>query len=93
MHENEKSFVALINEAFDKINKFEGGNTLFYGRFHKSRAVVSTWKSGKVLPTQTDILKFIKVSNEVIKECNAEIEKRNREQIELMTEFTGLISA
>jgi hypothetical protein len=93
MNEREKPLAELIDEAFDKINSFEGGNTLFYKRFHKSRAVVSTWKSGKVQPTQSDVLKFIKVSNEVIKECKAEFEKRNQEQIVLMDEFTGLISA
>lgn len=92
MKNNEKGVSDVINEAFAKINKFEGGNELFYSRFHKSRAVVSTWKSGKVVPVQTDMIKFMKVSNEVIKECTVESEKRNKEQSKLMNEFTNLTS-
>jgi|GEM_PF-4850995 len=93
MNDNRKSFVSVIDDTFEKINRFEGGNTLFYKRFHKSRAVVSTWKSGKVQPHHSDILKFIKVANEVIKELRVETDKRNQEQAELLTEHAYLISA
>ena len=93
MNENENTFKKTIDEAFNKINQFQGGNILFYKKFHRSRAVVSTWKAGKVIPQHDDILKFIEVSNEVIRECIAEKEARNKKQSELMSEFTSLVSA
>ncbi len=92
--ENERQTIPqIIGNAFDKINQFEGGNALFYERFHKSRAVVSTWKAGRVTPAQTDVTKFIKVSNEVIRELTEVRDRRREEQSFLLGEFSSLTSA
>lgn len=93
MHENKMSIITLINEAFDKINKFEGGNILFFQRFHKSRAVVSTWKSGKVVPSDTDIGNFIRTANDTIRELSEEKARQEKENAELLNEFQTLLSA
>ena len=70
MNDKHKSIVSVIGDTFEKINRFEGGNTRFYDRFHKSRAVVSTWKSGKVVPSDTDIGNFIRTANDTIRELS-----------------------
>ncbi|SDE83434.1 hypothetical protein SAMN04487996_107133 [Dyadobacter soli] len=91
--ENEKAFPILVKEAFSKINEFAGGNSLFYSKFFKSRAVVSSWKSGKVKPMPGDIIEFISVSTEVIRECQALRSKEEERQHELISEFNALVSA
>ena len=90
---NDKSIKEIIEEAFAKINQFEDGNTLFYQKFHKSRAVVSTWKASKVVPSDQDIGIFIKTASEVIKELSMKKEKAVKENSKLMNEFNSLISA
>ncbi len=92
MNGNEKKTTQIINEAFDTINKFENGNALFYKKFNKSRAVVSFWKSGKITPTISDMIRFIKVSNEVIKTCRAKDEKVNERKAQLLDTFSHLVA-
>lgn len=93
MEKTEKKFTQLIDDAFAKINKFQNGNVFFYGRFHKSRAVVSTWKSGKVVPSEADKGLFLKTANDVIKELQVKKEEMDAENSELLNEFTSLVSA
>jgi len=88
-----ENFMQLIDDAFAKINRFEDGNTLFYSRFHKSRAVVSTWKSGKVIPSETDKGLFLKTASDVIKELKVKKEAKDKENNKLLSEFTSLLSA
>ncbi|MCF0060142.1 hypothetical protein MUK70_12895 [Dyadobacter chenwenxiniae] len=83
----------MIDQAFAKINQFPGGNTLFYTRFSKSRAVVSTWKSGKVVPSDKDLMEFLQVSNDVIKELRDIQAQSIVRQTELLEEFQSLILA
>jgi hypothetical protein len=82
----------LIDRAFTKINQYRGANYIFYERFSKSRAVVSTWKSGKVIPSQKDISEFLSVSNQLIKEMQESMELSKLHQAKLMEEFQSLIS-
>jgi len=89
----EKSFEQLIDAAFTKINRFKDGNALFYSKFPKSRAVVSNWKSGKVVPTESDKGLFLKTASEVIKQLKIKEEKLDRANNQLLSEFTSLVSA
>lgn len=89
---SEKQFHQIIDEAFAKINSYPDGNSLFYQRFTKSRAVVSSWKSRKVRPTETDQIHFISVSNDVIRDCEAERVQKEAQRIDLINEFQALVS-
>ncbi len=93
MEKTEKTFRQIIDEAFSKINEFEGGNALFYERFHKTRSDVSKWKTGRVVPSNSDIVKFIKVSNTVIKDCTVARNRLMKEHSKLVNEFSNLITA
>lgn len=92
METNEAGFDQIVSEAFAKINQFSDGNILFYQKFNKSRAVISTWKSGKAIPPPSEILRFISVSNEVIKECLQNCKRQEIERTELLKEFQSLVS-
>lgn len=85
-------FSDIVKNAIQKINEFEGGNTLFFGRLGKSRSRVTHWKSGAVIPKVEDQIKFIETAEETIKElrekrCNIESDRS-----QAISRFNNLIS-
>lgn len=92
MKKSKDAFPQLITQTFERINQYEGANDDFYRRYGKSRAIVSSWKSEKLVASYLDQTAFIKIASEVIQEYSSKHEALKTQNEQMIKDFQTLLA-